>query len=92
MKDRSFVRGEAGSLATQLRIVYQSISQLKPDPANPRLHSKKQIRQIAKSIEAFGFNVPILIDREGKVSPAMAGWPPAACWAGARCRPCAWIT
>ena len=67
MKDRSFVRGEAGSLATQLRIVYQSISQLKPDPANPRLHSKKQIRQIAKSIEAFGFNVPILIDREGKV-------------------------
>ena len=67
MKYRSFVRGEAGSLATQLRIVYQSISQLKPNPENPRRHSKKQIRQIADSIEAFGFNVPILIDREGKV-------------------------
>jgi DNA modification methylase len=67
MKDRSSVRGKAGNPATQLEIVYQSISQLKPDPANPRRHSKKQIGQIAASIEAFGFNVPILIDREGKV-------------------------
>jgi ParB-like nuclease family protein len=40
------------------------------DPANPRRHSKKQIRQIAESIRIFGFNVPILIDREGK---AIAG-------------------
>ena len=67
MKDDSSVRGKAGSLAVQLEIVYQSISQLKPDPANPRRHSKKQVRQIAASIDAFGFNVPILIDREGKV-------------------------
>ena len=47
-----------------LKIVYRPIEQLKPDPANPRLHSKKQIRQIAKSIEAFGFNVPLLIDAD----------------------------
>jgi DNA modification methylase len=40
---------------------------LTPDPANPRCHSRKQIRQIAESIRVFGFNVPILIDREGKV-------------------------
>ena len=37
------------------------------DPANPRLHSKRQIRQIGHSIKAFGFNVPILIDRDSKV-------------------------
>jgi ParB-like chromosome segregation protein Spo0J len=43
------------------------MGELKPDAANPRLHSKKQIRQIADSIEAFGFNVPILIDRDDKV-------------------------
>ena len=48
-------------------IVYRSIEQLTPESANPRLHDKKQVRQIANSIEAFGFNVPILIDREGKV-------------------------
>jgi hypothetical protein len=37
------------------------------DPGNPRRHSKKQIRQIAASIKTFGFNVPILIDRNGNV-------------------------
>src|SRR5246500_2137611 len=47
-----------------LKIVYRPIEQLKPDPANPRLHSKKQIRQVAKSIETFGFNVPILVDAD----------------------------
>ena len=38
-----------------------------PDPRNPRAHSKRQIRQIARSIEAFGFNVPILIDRNSQL-------------------------
>ena len=36
-------------------------------PGNARTHSKKQIRQIADSIKAFGFNVPILIDRDNNV-------------------------
>jgi len=40
---------------------------LKPDPTNARQHSKKQIRQIANSIKAFGFNVPILVDRYDNV-------------------------
>jgi DNA modification methylase len=40
---------------------------LKLDPRNPRHHSDRQIRQIARSIKAFGFNVPILIDQNGKV-------------------------
>ena len=50
-----------------MSIVYRAIDQLTPDPANPRRHSKKQIRQIANSLNAFGFNVPILIDRQSKV-------------------------
>jgi DNA modification methylase len=53
--------------AEPLKIVYRPIEELKPDPANPRLHSRKQIRQIAKSIETFGFNVPILVDHAGNV-------------------------
>jgi 16S rRNA G966 N2-methylase RsmD len=40
---------------------------LGPDPRNPRKHSKKQIRQIADSIAAFGFVVPALVDRELRV-------------------------
>jgi ParB-like chromosome segregation protein Spo0J len=34
---------------------------------NPRTHSAKQIRQIAASIVEFGWTVPILIDRNGRV-------------------------
>ncbi len=34
---------------------------------NPRTHSAKQIRQIADSIVEFGWTVPILIDRNGRV-------------------------
>jgi DNA modification methylase len=67
MKHHCTVRGKAGSLPPHLKVVYRDIDQLQPDPANPRLHSKKQIRQIAASIKTFGFNVPILIDREAKV-------------------------
>jgi len=51
----------------RMSIVYRAIDQLTPDPANPRRHSKKQIRQIANSLNAFGFNVAILIDRQSKV-------------------------
>jgi DNA modification methylase len=46
----------------QVAIVYRSIDELKPAPSNPRRHGRRQIRQIARSIETFGFNVPILVD------------------------------
>jgi ParB-like chromosome segregation protein Spo0J len=51
----------------RLSVTYRPIAELKPDPATPRSHSKKQIRQIANSIREFGFVAPVLIDRDGKV-------------------------
>ena len=39
-----------------------SLRAIKPNPRNARTHSKKQIGQIAYSIKAFGFLVPLLID------------------------------
>jgi len=57
-----------------LTVTYRRIEELKPDPANPRRHSKKQIRQIAESIKAFGFNVPILIDRHGDIIAGHGRW------------------
>jgi DNA modification methylase len=54
----------AASPAPRISIAYRAIHQLKPDPANPRLHSNKQIRQIANSIATFGFNVPVLVDAD----------------------------
>jgi hypothetical protein len=52
---------------TPLEVAYLRTTSLKPDPRNPRVHSDKHIRQIAQSIESFGFNVPLLIDDQQKV-------------------------
>jgi ParB-like chromosome segregation protein Spo0J len=43
------------------------LDDLKPDPLNPRKHSRDQIRAIARSIKAFGFNAPILIDKNKRI-------------------------
>jgi DNA modification methylase len=50
-----------------LEVTYLSITSLKPHPHNPRVHTDKQVGQIAQSIEAFGFNVPILVDERQNV-------------------------
>lgn len=51
----------------KLQLTYRQLSDLRPDPRNPRTHTAKQVRQIARSIEAFGFNVPILLDEKDQV-------------------------
>src|SRR5215211_380101 len=43
------------------------ISKLQPYARNARVHSKKQIRQIADSILRFGFTNPVLIDNENTI-------------------------
>ena len=67
MKDLRASRRRAPNLS-QMLIIYRPIDQLKPDPSNPRRHSKKQIRQIADSIKTFGFNVPVLVDADLNVN------------------------
>ena len=70
-----------------LSIEHVPLDRLQPDPGNARQHSAKQIRQIATSIETFGFNVPILVDADLNVIAATAGCSPAGAWAGSRFRP-----
>lgn len=48
-------------------IVTERLDALKPWSANARTHSPKQIRQIAASIETFGFTNPVLIDGERRI-------------------------
>jgi DNA modification methylase len=43
------------------------LASLKVDPRNPRKHSTRQVRQLALSIQEFGFNTPILIDADNKI-------------------------
>src|SRR5712691_2038420 len=51
----------------RLVIEYRRLSELKLNPENPRVHSDKQIRQIARSLEVFGPIMPVVIDKNSKV-------------------------
>ncbi len=53
--------------AVSIVVAEQSVSTLKPYRANARTHSKRQIRQIADSILAFGFTNPILVDSDDRI-------------------------
>ena len=55
-------------------IVSRPISSLRPYAGNARVHSKRQVQQIAASIQRFGFTNPVLVSGEGRSSPAMAAW------------------
>ena len=74
MKDLRASRRRAPNLSHQMLIIYRPIDQLKPDPSNPRRHSKKQIRQIADSIKTFGFIVPLLVDADLKLIGGHGRW------------------
>jgi len=49
------------------KIEYVLVSKLKARETNPRTHSPRQIRQIARSIGRFGFVNPILVDRNHQI-------------------------
>ena len=48
-------------------ITERAITTLRPYARNARTHSKKQIKQIAASIERFGFTNPVLVSDEGEI-------------------------
>ena len=50
-----------------LNVDWIETTALTPNRRNARTHSKKQIEQIAASITAFGFLVPILVDEPGNI-------------------------
>jgi len=57
----------ATDVATRRQLLFVATGNLIPDPDNPRKHGRAQIRAIARSIEAFGFNAPILVDKNNKI-------------------------
>ena len=52
---------------TKLNIEYLPTNALSPRSNNPRTHSDDQLRQIARSIERFGFTNPVLIDEQAGI-------------------------
>lgn len=50
-----------------MQIEWRNIKDIKPYPRNAKEHTAKQIRKIADSIQNFGFNQPIVVDRNGVI-------------------------
>ncbi|WP_135502128.1 site-specific DNA-methyltransferase [Roseovarius aestuariivivens] len=48
----------------ELQITYRPTAALSANPRNARTHSARQIRQIGRSIETFGFVNPVLVDEQ----------------------------
>jgi ParB-like chromosome segregation protein Spo0J len=60
---KNLLAGDRDRIETSsIAILYEPIDSLKPDPENERQHSKKQIRQLARSNGRFGFNSVVLVD------------------------------
>jgi DNA modification methylase len=55
------------AISVPQQIKYQPTDSILPNPRNARTHSAQQIQQIARSIERFGFNNPVLIDQNNRV-------------------------
>lgn len=51
----------------QIAVRYVDPKKLKPNPANPRTHKKRQLAALCKSVMAFGFNIPIAVDSNDMV-------------------------
>jgi ParB-like chromosome segregation protein Spo0J len=62
-------QSSAGRLANRTirNIEQRPITKLRPYGGNARTHSKRQIRQLAKSIEHFGFTNPVLVDDDDTI-------------------------
>src|ERR1700682_789272 len=63
---RRAVVGSVGVMSN-LQIEHVAPQSLRPYAGNARIHAKKQIKQIARSIERFGFTNPILVSNDREV-------------------------
>ena len=50
-----------------MKVEYLSPGELHPYPANAKIHSPEQVKRIANSIKAFGWQQPIVIDKDNVV-------------------------
>ena len=64
---RRVTLSRADTQMSDTQVTCQPIAALVPWTSNARTHTKKQIRQIADSIDQFGFTNPVLIDEAGTI-------------------------
>lgn len=50
-----------------LKVEYAPIRSVKPAKGNTRVHPPEQINEVARSIEAFGWTKPIIVDEHNEI-------------------------
>lgn len=51
----------------KLSVVMRSIDSITPYEGNAKIHDKEQVSKIAKSIKEFGWDTPIVVDKNGVI-------------------------
>ena len=51
----------------EIQIQHRAVADLELDARNPRQHSERQVKQLAASIQEFGFVMPVVVDDRGRV-------------------------
>src|SRR5215204_5253146 len=54
-------------MTTAMHVEHVEVGALRPYARNARTHSKKQLKQIATSIQRFGFTNPVLISDDNEI-------------------------
>ena len=58
----------------RIAVTYRPIADLKPNPRNPRRHSRQQVRALERSIREFGFIGAVIINRGCMILAGHALW------------------
>ena len=69
LKSSTFLSAPAG---LRLQIQYVPIDSLKPAPNQTRHHSRRQLKQLARSIKEFGFLVPVVVYADNVIAAGNA--------------------
>lgn len=58
---------KTNNLAGEGKVESWPIDQVHPYPGNAKIHDERQVKSIARSIEKFGFDVPVVVDGAGVI-------------------------
>ena len=64
----------AAKLPCDYQINLKSPADLRPNPKNPRTHTKRKIRDLTEAIRTVGFVTPIIVDQTGMILAGHARW------------------
>ncbi|MHA6732455.1 ParB N-terminal domain-containing protein, partial [Devosia sp. A369] len=57
-----------------IAVTVMALTQVKPDPTNPKKHSKRQIQKLAAAYGEFGYISPLLVDEQAMIIAGHGRW------------------